>query len=115
MEKDFSAKITKKVVLDYCNGNAYSDAFKTYLVYGKIYNADKTRYRLFKFISTVYKDSLFEYDEYPEKMSLTRQEEITNIFISSYLDYINGYNDARLFFEICNDSIKNYNASIKNF
>ena len=107
-------KITKTKILDYSNGSAYGDAYKTYLVYGKIYNDDNTRYRPFKYVYTVFKDDLFAYDDYPDYMSLTRQKAISNEFIYSFIDcnYPTDYNNCKAFFNACNDTIFNYNKYV---
>lgn len=105
-------KITKKQVLDCCRGNAYSDAFNTYLVHGKIINDEKTRFRRFKFVHTIYKEEIFAYDDYPEKMTIKRQTEIENEFLQHIFMLINNYNDCNAFYEYCNESIKEYNKKI---
>ena len=107
-------QITKKNLLDYFNGNEYCDAFKYWIVYGRIINDAKTRFRKFKFCIKIYKDDLFEYDGYPEKMSLARQREITDEFIASFIDdnRPKSYNDCGAFFNECNETIKQYNKYI---
>ena len=107
-------KTTKKQVISYSNGGAYSDAFKYYVVYGKIYNDDKTRYRPFKYCMRIWKEDLFEYDEYPEYMSIKRQNEIANDLLYSFIDcnYPKDYNNCKNFFDACRESIEQYNATI---
>lgn len=104
-------KITKKRIIADYNSTAYSDGFKAYQVYGKIINDDNTRYRPFAFVKWIWKDDLFEYDDYPEYMSDKRQKEITNEFIWSFIDcnYPKSYEDCKDFYQECRKSCKEYN------
>lgn len=105
-------KITKKRVIDECTGSSYSDAYKTYLVHGKILNDEKTRYRAFRFVFKVWKEDLFEYDEYPEQMSIKRQNEIRDELMSYVFDLIKSYDDCKAFYDYCRESIDDYNKRL---
>lgn len=89
-----------------------------YLIYGKIYNENKTRYRKFKFVEWF---DIFDMQEYYEKDFITNTEikaYVNNLIDSigcSYIDDIKNYNDEKglkEFYNYCNDTIKNYNNII---
>jgi hypothetical protein len=79
-----------------------------YLIHGKIYNDNKTRYRRFKFI--IWFD-VFDLQEFYEKDRISKKEILIYVNESSacYIDLIKSYDDCFDFYEMCNESIKNYN------
>lgn len=109
-------EITKKQKLYEVNNEKCHNYY--YLIYGKIYNENKTRYRKFKFV--VWFD-IFDLQEYFER-DIIYKEDIKNyvdnlIFnISfSYLNNIKSYdnkNDLKEFYNYCNETIKDYNNII---
>lgn len=105
-------KITKRQILDKCNGSAYSDAYTIYLVHGKIINDKKTYFRPYRFVFRVWKDDIFAWDEYPERMSIKRQNEIRDEMMQGVFDLIKSYDDCEDFIDYCIESIEKYNQRI---
>lgn len=109
-------EITKKQKLLEVNNDMCHNYY--YLIYGKIYNENKTRYRKFKFV--VWFD-IFDLQEYFEK-DIIYKEDIKNyiddlIFGAScvYTDNIKSFDDEKglkEFYNYCNETIKNYNNII---
>lgn len=109
-------EITKKQKLLEVNNDMCHNYY--YLIYGKIYNENKTRYRKFKFVEWF---DIFDMQEYYEKDFITNTEikaYVNNLIDSigcSYIDDIKNYNDEKglkEFYNYCNDTIKNYNNII---
>lgn len=109
--ENFSTKITKRILLKEINNEMCHNYY--YLVYGKIYNYNKTRYKNFKLV--VFFDA-FDVQEYYEQDYFTKDDIINylNDCIGSYIDYIKNYDDLTTFYEICNDTIKSYNKTFNN-
>lgn len=108
MNQDFNVKITKKELLKEISNGMCHNFY--YLIYGKIYNQDNTRYRKFKFVECF---DIFDLQEYFEKDCITKNDikEYANEIAFSNIGYIKNYNDTRDFYNFCNESIKNYNES----
>ena len=108
--EDFSIEITKRVLLDKWN-NCMSSG-EEYLIYGRILNAEKTRYRRFRFVVSF---EYWEVEEYFEKDFFTKQDvkEYLEESIAGYTLAVRGYNDTKAFYEMCNDSIERYNDRIR--
>lgn len=109
-------EITKKQKLLEINNDMCHNYY--YLIYGRIYNENKTRYRKFKFVEWF---DIFDMQEYYEKDFITNTEikaYVNNLIDSigcSYIDDIKNYNDEKglkEFYNYCNDTIKNYNNII---
>lgn len=109
-------EITKKQKLCEVNNEKCHNYY--YLIYGKIYNANKTRFRKFKFVEWF---DIFDIQEYYEKDFITDTEikaYVNNLIDSvgcSYIDDIKNYNDEKglkEFYNYCNETIKNYNNTI---
>lgn len=109
-------EITKKQKLLEVNNDMCHNYY--YLIYGRIYNENKTRYRKFKFVEWF---DIFDMQEYYEKDFITNTEikaYVNNLIDSigcSYIDDIKNYNDEKglkEFYNYCNDTIKNYNNII---
>ena len=112
LTKDFSVEITKKrKLLEVSNDKCHN---WYYLFYGRIYNADKTRMRKFKFVLWF---DVFDLQEFYEG-----QEKITTADIGRYVDelgwstcssneyLIKSYNDCTDFYDWCNETINDYNG-----
>lgn len=104
----------KEVSNDMCH-NYY------YLIYGRIYNDDKTKYRKFKFVEWF---DIFDLQEYYEKDFITDTEiktyidNLTDNMGCSYLSDIKNYNDEKglkEFYNYCNETIENYNRIARKF
>lgn len=109
-------EITKKQKLYEVNNEKCHNYY--YLIYGKIYNENKTRYRKFKFVEWF---DIFDMQEYYEKDFITNTEikaYVNNLIDSigcSYLCDVKSYNDEKGlkdFYNYCNETIKNYNNII---
>lgn len=112
-------KITKKV--DLRNGRTiYYDNFQEKLVYGKIYNDEKTRFKPFRFVINYDNNDIYDYfrddekDEEDFKITQKMRKEAEDVIIDSYISHLKSYDDCKSFYEICGETIKNYNEKIKN-
>lgn len=82
-----------------------------YLIYGRFYNEDRTKYKKFKYV--VWFD-IFDVQEFFEKEYITKEDVKTfrdNIEVP-YLYGIKNYNDEeglKRFYEYCNETIEEYN------
>lgn len=106
--KDFSIKITKTTSIH------QGTNFEEFLIYGRIYNYNKTKYRKFAFVLTLDYDSMFEYYE-KDKLSKEEIKIYKYELIDSFTCYIKSYNNTMDFYTLCQESINNYNKYIKNF
>lgn len=99
-------RITKKEKLQEINNDKAHNFY--YLIYGRIYNDDKTRYKKFKFVLFF---DVFDVQEYFEQDFYTKENLRTyiNDLIYSYTSLITDYTKTQYFYEICNDTIKQYN------
>lgn len=117
-------KITKRKKLLEINNDMCHNFY--YLINGRFYNDDKTAYRKFKFV--IWFD-IFDVDEYfnyvdfddgcewidrPITKNMIDEycEEIIWSTVSIVSDY-NNENQLKNFYEICNDSIHDYNRIAK--
>lgn len=90
-----------------------------YLIYGRIYNENKTRCRKFKFVEWF---DIFDLQEFFEKDFITKEDikvyvdELIYGITSTYIECIENYNDEKHlkeFYEYCNETIENYNKIVK--
>ena len=103
-------KITKtKKLLEVNNDMAHNFY---YIVYGKIINDDKTKYKKFKFVAWYDVFDLQEYYENENKITKQMEKAYRDDLICSYTDYIKSYDDTKAFYELCKDTINNYNKII---
>lgn len=106
-------EITKKQKILEVNNDICHNYY--YLIHGRIYNDEKTKYKKFKYI--IWFD-IFDIMEYFEKDFITKAD-ITNYLNDlecPYLVNVKTYNDEKglkEFYSFCNDSIKNYNNIIR--
>lgn len=86
-----------------------------YLIYGRIYNADKKLMRKFKFVEWF---DIFDVMEYFEKDFVTNEDikeymnEIACNTAYTYIDGIKDYYDEKglkEFYDYCNETINNFN------
>ena len=99
-------KITKKEKLQEINNEMVHNFY--YLVYGRIYNDDNTKYKKFKLVLFF---DVFDVQEYFEQDFYTKDniKNFVDALIDSYTSLITDYNKTQYFYEICNDTIKRYN------
>ena len=76
-----------------------------YLVYGKIINDEKTKYKKFRFV--VHFDG---YDLYEEGCK-TKADTMNylDMLIDGFISSIVSYDNCKAFYEACNESIRSYN------
>ena len=104
---DFEITKTKKL-LETNNEMAHN---YYYLIYGRIYNEEKTRYRKFKFVEWF---DIFDLQEYFEKDIITKEDikNYLNDLEIGYLTSLKSYDDIeglKEFYDYCNETIENYN------
>lgn len=103
-------KITKKQkILEVNNDKAHNFYF---LIYGRIYNKEKTRYRKFKFVEWF---DIFDLQEYFEKEYITEddiKQYVNELIDTTNITNIKDYYDKqglKNFYDFCNDTIRRYN------
>ena len=103
-------KITKKQkILEVNNDKAHNFYF---LIYGHIYNEDKTRYRKFKFVEWF---DIFDLQEYFEKDIITDddiKQYVNELVDTTNINNIKDYYDTeslKNFYDYCRETIENYN------
>lgn len=89
-----------------------------YLIYGRIYNEKKTKYKKFKYIE--YFDIFDVQEFFDDKEYITKEDikDYLNNLENSYLLNIKDYNDIKNlkeFYNYCNDTIKKYNDIAKYY
>lgn len=105
-------EITKKQKILEVNNEMCHNYY--YLIYGRLYNENKTKYKKFKYILFF---DIWDLLEYYEKDFVT-QEEIKNYIEAienPYLTSIRNYDDVKNienFYKFCNETIDNYNNLI---
>ena len=109
--KDFTVELTtKKKILEVNNSMCHNFY---YLQHGRIYNADKTSFRRFKFVEWF---DIFDVMEYFEKDSVTKQEisefanEVTWSMCEMFKNSIKSFDDCKAFYDLCNKTINDYNG-----
>ena len=107
MNNDYNVKITKTSKLLEVNNDMVHNFY--YLVHGRIINENKTKYKKFRFV--LFYD-VFELQEYFETVVITKdmEKEYRDYLIFNMVDTIKSYDDTKYFYELCNDTIKNYNS-----
>lgn len=115
-------KITKRTKVLEINNDMCHNYY--YLVNGRIYNDDKTAYRKFKFIPWFDIIDVDEYFNYDDEHDVWLENPITQSMIDEYLEeciwaYVSivteydNENQLKHFYQMCNDSIFNYNNIAK--
>ena len=108
--KDFTVELTThKKILEVNNDMCHNFY---YVQYGRIYDADKTRYRKFKFVLWF---DIFDVMECFDKDAVSKQDiteyanEIAWCTCETYKGSIKSYNDCKAFYDWCNKTINDYN------
>jgi len=111
MNYDYEVKITKTSKLLEVNNDMVHNFY--YLVNGRIINESKTKYKKFRFVLFYDVFDLQDYwqDDDNENVVITKdmEKQYRNDLIFSMVDTIKSYNDTKDFYDLCNDTIKNYN------
>ena len=99
-------KITKKEKLQEINNSMVHNFY--YLIHGRIYNDDKTKYKKFKFVLFF---DVFDVQEYFEQDYYTPDniKDYIDALIDGYISLIPNYENTTGFFITCNDTITRYN------
>jgi hypothetical protein len=106
-------KITKKTKILEVNNDMCHNYY--FLIQGRLYNENKTKYKKFKFVEWF---DIFDLQEYYEKDVITKNEiknyveNLVDNMGCSYIEDIKDYNDEKSlkeFYEYCNETIKQYN------
>ena len=109
--KDFTVELTTHKKLLEVNNSMCHNFY--YLQHGRIYNADHTRFRKFKFVEWF---DIFDVMEYFEKDVVSKQEiaefanEIAWSTSETFKNGIKSYDDCKEFYELCNKTINDYNG-----
>lgn len=83
-----------------------------YLIYGRIYNEEKTRMRKFKYVEWF---DIFDLQEYFDKDYITEddiKQYVNELIDTTNITNIKDYNDKeglKNFYDFCNDTIRRYN------
>ena len=99
--------ITKMTKLKEINNEMCHNYY--YLINGRIYNDDKSRFKKFKF---VYWFDIFDVMEYLDKDRITKKDfrDFLNGTAWTCVDgYINDYNNLDGLYNFCNNTIEQYN------
>ena len=108
--KDFTVELTKREKLLEVNNDMCHNFY--YLQYGRIYNADKTYFRRFKF---VFWFDIFDVTEYFDKDVVSKQEidefanEIAWCMSETGQGGIKSFDDCQAFYDWCSETINDYN------
>ena len=102
-------KITKINKLYEVNNDMVHNFY--YLVHGRIINENKTKYKKFRFV--LFYD-VFDLQEYWENDKITKdmEKEYRDVLIFNMVSTIKSYDDTKDFYELCNDTIKDYNRIV---
>ena len=106
-------EITKKQKILEVNNDMCHNYY--FLIYGRIYNENKTRYKKFKYIEWF---DIFDVMEFFDKEFITKEDikDFLNNIENVYLTNIKDYNDKKHleeFYKYCNETIENYNKLLK--
>lgn len=109
-------EITKKQKILEINNDMCHNYY--FLIYGRLYNENKTKYKKFKYIEWF--DIFDVQDFFEDKEFITEKDvkEYLNNLENSYLTSIKDYNDEKNlkeFYKYCNDTIQNYNSIAKYY
>lgn len=109
-------KITKQTKILEINNEMCHNYY--FLINGRIYNEEKTKYRKFKYIE--YFDIFDVQEFFDDKEYITKNDIIDylNNLENSYLLNIKNYNDEKglqEFYNYCNETITNYNKIVKYY
>ena len=109
--KDFTIEFTKLEKILEVNNDMCHNYY--YMQYGRIYNADKTQFRRFKFVEWA---DINDICDYYEKDFVTNEEikrcmgEYAWATCESQADYlIKSFDDCQAFYDWCNETIDDFN------
>lgn len=108
--KDFTTEFTKLEKIFEVNNDMCHNYY--YMQYGRIYNADKTQFRRFKF---VFWFDIFDVMEYFEQDSVSKEDiaefskEVAWSTYETYKGGIKSFDDCKAFYDWCNETIDDFN------
>ena len=105
-------KITKRELLKK-NINDM-EAREWWLVHGKIYNDDKTFSKRFRVVIDFEWQDIQDYFEKDSFTDADRKQYI-NVLVDYYTCYINDFDHVKEFYNMCNETITNYNNKRKAY
>jgi hypothetical protein len=102
-------KITKRTKILEVNCDKCHNYY--YLIQGRLYNDEKTKYKKFGFVLWF---DIFDLQEYYEKEIIYKSDILNYVYDLEYipLEQIKSYSDEKSmkeFYNYCNETIKNYN------
>ena len=112
--KDFTVELTKLEKVMEVNNSMCHNFY--YLQHGRIYNADKTKFRRFKFVVDWF--DIFDVMEYFDKDAVSKQEvveyakEIAWSMIETAQNNIQSFDSCQAFYDWCNETINEYNGKV---
>lgn len=109
-------EITKKQKLLEINNDMCHNYY--YLIYGRIYNENKTRYKKFKYVEWFDIFDVQEFFEDKEYITKKDVEEYRDNIEIPYLYNIKNYNDEKglkEFYNYCNETIEDYNKIARKY
>lgn len=104
---DFTINITKRQKL-YEENNCMCYNFY-YLIHGRIINKEKTKYKKFRFVLWFDVFDLHEYYSDCENITEDMKKDFIEELIFGYTQFIKSYNDVKDFYDLCNQSIEDWN------
>lgn len=100
-------KITKRTLAYEVNNDKVHNYY--YYVQGHIYNDDNTKYKKFRFIVSF---DVYDLADFYDKDVFTKNDilnYVDEISFCCFTDNIKAYDDCKYFYELCKQSIENYN------
>lgn len=108
-------EITKKQKILEINNDMCHNYY--FLIYGRIYNENKTKYKKFKYVEwfDVFDVmEFFETDYYNDKLVKEYLGNLENNYLLNIKDY-NDIKNLKEFYNYCNKTIDNYNKIVKYY
>lgn len=100
-------KITKRKLWHEVNNDMCHNYY--YVYWGRIINDCETKYKRFKFVVSFDVFELQEYFNYRDEITEEDKWEYAELLADSLIDTIISYDNCKYFYELCNQSIENYN------
>lgn len=102
-------KITKRKLWHEFNCDKCHNYYFAY--WGRIYNDENTKYKRFSFIVFFDIFELQEYLNYRNEITEEDKWEYAELLADGFIDTIISYDNCTYFYELCKQSIENYNKT----